>query len=135
MHHRIAIAFAASLAVATPLRAQDPQEPPKAPAPRVVAVISVTEEAILYRDHIFNGPALGPNLGEKPPAGTQRVTTPDYRPGIAVAVRFPLKDGAVYDVGGKRVAAADVRKRVKAGDVVAVSTDYKPVDPVYLKAF
>jgi hypothetical protein len=100
----------------------------------VVTALSVDDDAILYSERMAFGPMF-PRDGEKPPAGHSFVADEGPISGVAVAVRFALARGAVYDMEGKKLSPADVRKRLRPGDVVVVSTDGERVDPAFLKVF
>jgi hypothetical protein len=116
--------------------AQENPALPKGRAPRVVSVIEISGDVLVYRDSIAADPVPIPAEKEKPPAGTQFVVEhPVYGLGLRVAVKFPLATGTVYDTAGKKVSPDDVRKRLKAGDTVLVCPDGRMADAQYLKAF
>jgi hypothetical protein len=106
---------------------------PKGVPPRVVSVSKVDEKAgvIEYREAFTTLPIPDKNgpVKEGDPAGVPIAL------GLFVTVKFSLKDGAVYDVSGKKVNAAAAVKRLSVGDIVLVAGGYEPVDPAYLKVF
>jgi hypothetical protein len=113
-----------------PLRGDD-KALPKGLPPRLAAVVKVDEKAgvVEYREPLFTAalPQKAGPIKEGDPAG------PAAGSGVLVTIRFPLRDGTVYDTAGKKVAPADVVKRLSVGDVVLIAAGSEPVDPAYLK--
>jgi hypothetical protein len=137
MCRRVGWALAVVLVGGLVAQAQEKSALPRGPAPRVVSVIEIRGDVLLYRDSMLAdaGPPI-PDDKEKPPAGARFVVGhPVYALGLKVAVKFPLATGTVYDTAGQKVSPDDVRKRLKAGDTVFVCPDGKMADAAYVKAF
>lgn len=109
----------------------DERQPPKTAPPHVVSVAKVDGDVLEYWE-FFLTPPLPVKAGAVKPGDEGR---PPLPLAIPLAVKFSLKDGAVYDVAGNKVAPEAARRRLAKGDVVLVSGDYRPVDPAYLKVF
>ena len=132
MSRLVGVGVAVLMVVGNSVRGDDKALPKGAP-PRVVSVLKVDAVAgvIEYRER-FPGLVLPEKDGPVKPgdAALPAITLPGF-----VTVKFPLKTGTVYDAAGKKVEPEEAAKRLAAGDIVLVSGDYGPVDPVYMKVF
>jgi hypothetical protein len=114
------------------VQAEDKPKLPDGSPPRLVSIIEVKGDLVIYRDFCFTPPipkkagALNPKepVPSHPSTGTM----------FACAVEFSLKEGEVFDAEGKKLNADTAKKRLGAGDTVLVSTTTgKKVDPIYLQ--
>jgi hypothetical protein len=119
--------------VATPGGAQDKPKLPDGTPPRLVSVVEVKGDVVVYRDFYF-----APPIPQRTGQINAKELVPSHPAGgplFGCAVEFPLREGEVYDTEGNRVAAEAVRGRLAVGDTVLVSTSGKAVAPEYLRAF
>ena len=120
------------LPASTALGQENPRLPEGAP-PRLVTVVEIKGDVVVYRDFFSVGPLPVPK--EPGPIDTKKLTPalPMSGPTLACAVEFSLKEGTVYDVKGNKLSAETAKKRLGIGDTVLVSTTTKTVDPAYLR--
>jgi hypothetical protein len=134
MHRVLPFALLLLLPPSTALGQEKPKLPEGTP-PRLVTVVDIKGDVIVYRDFFSMGPGLSPFPKETGPIDTKKLTParPMFGPTIPCAVEFSFKEGTVYDVKGNKLSAETVKKRLGIGDTVLVSTTTKTVDPGYLR--
>jgi len=98
-------------------RAEDKPKLPVGSPPRLVIVVEVKGDILIYRDFASWPPEL-----PKVPASM-----------LAYSVNFSFKEGTILDTEGKKLDAEAAKKRLLAGAVALVSTSGKKVDPAYLR--
>jgi hypothetical protein len=127
------LSFALLLLPASTALGQEKPKLPEGTPPRLVTVVDIKGDVIVYRDFFSVGPSPIPK--EPGPIDTKKLTParPMFGPTIPCAVEFSFKEGTVYDVKGNKLSAETVKKRLGIGDTVLVSTTTKIVDPGYLR--
>ena len=112
-------------------RAEDKSKIPEGSPPRLVSILELKGDVVVYRDFYFV-PPIPKKAGQFDPKEPVP-SHPSAGPAFACAVEFPLKSGAVFDAAGTRLTREAARKRFAVGDTVLVSTSGKKVDPAYLR--
>ena len=112
-------------------QAQNSRSLPDDPPPRIVTVVETDAEndAVVYRDYFFTPPDF--KSGRPKPNELIPADGPG-RPLAAFSVRFPLKQGTVLNVDGKRVPPGKVIEQLETGDSVVVSRTAN-IDTAYLR--
>ena len=129
---RVTVLF---LMMASTSQSQEKPKLPEGTPPRLVTVVEIKGDVIVYRDFFDVGLGPSPFPKEPGPIDTRKLTParPTFGPTIPCAVEFSLKEGTVYDVKGNKLSAETIKKRLGIGDTVLVSTTTKTVDPAYLR--
>jgi hypothetical protein len=112
------------------------QEKPKLPEgtpPRLVTVVEIKGDLVVYRDFFTIGSSLMPKVVGQINPNKLTPASPMFATSLPCAVEFSLKEGTVYDVKGNKLSAETARKQLGIGDTVLVSTTTKKVDPAYLR--
>lgn len=117
--------------VTTAAQAQDKPALPVGLPPRIVSILRVEGDLVVYRDFLYV--ALMPKVPGRLRPGELAPALAAAGPAIPCAVEFPLKEGEVYDAEGNRLEVQEARKRLAAGSLVLVSASGKKVDPAYLR--
>jgi hypothetical protein len=122
-------------------QAEDKPKLPEGPPPRLVNVVEVKGDLVVYRDFYLMMPLLPKKPGHSSAAllmwqlnrNELIPSHPLAGPSMGCAVEFSLKEGEVFDAEGNKLTGEAAKKRLAVGDIVLVSTYGRKVDSAYLR--
>ncbi|MCI0641626.1 MAG: hypothetical protein L0Y72_17675 [Gemmataceae bacterium] len=132
---QIAILSAALLFVPPPV--QERPEFPSGPQPIFAVVSGVEPAAGTIQVRRLEAVQVAVNVPESVNVNGQAITvmrTVHRQESRMVEVVYALEKTQAQTAGGKKLTKEEVGKQLKAGSVVLISADGRPVDPVYLRA-